>query len=60
MGCGGSLPNSVMDEIREIEHSSNVELYDQRSKPQNNNFQSNKRSSICFEDLSRDIKRYNW
>ena len=36
MGCGGSVPiqESIMDEIREIEHS-NVELYDQRSKPRN-------------------------
>jgi hypothetical protein len=35
MGCGGSVPinNSIMDEIKEIEHS-NVELYDQRPKPQ--------------------------
>ena len=31
MGCGGSVPinNSIMDEIKEIEHC-NVELYDQR------------------------------
>ena len=36
MGCGGSVPiqESIRDEIRDIEHS-NVELYDQRSKPQN-------------------------
>lgn len=32
MGCGCSIPNSVMDEIREIEYS-NVELYGQRPKP---------------------------
>ena len=36
MGCGGSVPiqESIRDEIRDIEHS-NVELYDQRSKPRN-------------------------
>ena len=34
MGCGGSGPinNSIMDEIKEIEHC-NMELYDQRPKP---------------------------
>ena len=43
MGCGGSIPNSVMDEIREIEHS-NVELYGQKPKPRN--ITQSKRRSI--------------
>jgi len=38
MGCGGSAPinSSIMDEIKEIEHS-NVELYGQRPKPRYTN-----------------------
>lgn len=46
MGCGGSISNSVMDEIREIEHSS-VELYGQRPKPQNR-AQSKRLSNLDF------------
>ena len=54
MGCGGSIPinNSVMDEIREIEHS-NVELYGQRPTPRSitqskriSNFDCAARSSV--------------
>lgn len=54
MGCGGSRPinNSVMGEIREIEHS-NVELYGQRPKPRGvtqskriSNFDCAARSSV--------------
>lgn len=48
MGCGGSVPinNSIMDEIKEIEHST-VELYDQRSKPPYTNHLPVKASIIC-------------
>jgi hypothetical protein len=49
---GGSIPNSVMDEIREIEHS-NVELYGQRPTPRSvtqskriSNFDCAARSSV--------------
>lgn len=47
MGCSGSVPinNSIMDEIKEIENS-NVELYDQRSKPRDTVYLSVKASII--------------